>query len=98
MNIHICQRCGTKFERRTNGNEYKYCSFRCSRLKVIYNPEVLEMLAARGEKARVISETLGYSKGHSNAVRNELQRHGWYQMWLRARYKKCRDVEPNTAQ
>jgi hypothetical protein len=90
MTVHICQRCGTKFERRANGNEYKFCSHACNARRVIYNPEVLEMLAARGETAEHIAKVLGFAYG--TAVVREMKRHGWFDTWRKARYKKYREA------
>lgn len=91
MNVHTCQRCGTKFERRQNGNEYKYCSHTCNATRVRFNPEILEMFAASGMKVGDISRRLGLRDTSASYIRRCLKRYGWYAMWQQARYKKCRE-------
>lgn len=89
MNVHICQRCGTKFERRTNGNEYKFCSHACaSSSPRKYSVEVLEMLAVQGLTTKEIGERLGF-KDPMNSVRKALRKHDLHRVWSLARYKKC---------
>ena len=84
--IFFCEECEREFHRTKRG--FKFCSLTCqnsNRMKV--SEEDLEPFVKAGETVARMMLKFGVSR---DAIRRAMRKHGLYQPWQQARYRKCR--------
>lgn len=69
----ICQYCGEQFSRRSNGNNYKYCSRKCYRDSKRENGSTIINCNYCGKEFRIENNLLNHGKNHycSKTCRHE---------------------------